>query len=137
MSESTMRYDPENDIFFHKHEDGSWSAYFCERHESLEEDEVRPYRGSFEPVGVAHPMTSHIQPLAAEARPVRSRGHRVKHDSRMLDRPPRRVGAVNVPYSPRSSSRWSHSFRAMFVPVDVIFQEIHVDTSWGGNIASK
>jgi len=29
-------------------------------------------------------MTSHIQPLAAEARPVRSRGHRVKHDSRML-----------------------------------------------------
>ena len=26
MSESTMRYDPENDIFFHKHEDGSWSA---------------------------------------------------------------------------------------------------------------
>jgi len=25
----------------------------------------------------------------------------------------------------------------MFVPVDVIFQEIHVDTSWGGNIASK
>ena len=21
MSESTMRYDPENDIFFHKHED--------------------------------------------------------------------------------------------------------------------
>ena len=68
-------------------------------------------------------MTSHIQPLAAEARPVRSRGHRVKHDSRMLDRPPRRVGAVNVPYSPRSSSRWSHSLRAMFVPVDVIFQE--------------
>jgi len=60
MSESTMRYDPENDIFFHKHEDGR-SAYFCERHESLEEDEVRPYRGSFEPVGVAHPMTSHIQ----------------------------------------------------------------------------
>ena len=63
MSESTMRYDPENDIFFHKHEDGSWSAYFCERHESLEEDEVRPYRGSFEPVGVgpsndlAHPTT--------------------------------------------------------------------------------
>jgi hypothetical protein len=26
-----------------------------------------------------------------------------------------------------------HSLRAMFVPVDVIFQEIHVDTSWGGN----
>ncbi|MDQ1718183.1 MAG: hypothetical protein QOC76_4272 [Mycobacterium sp.] len=25
----------------------------------------------------------------------------------------------------------------MFVPVDVIFQEIHVDTSWGGNIPSK
>jgi len=25
----------------------------------------------------------------------------------------------------------------MFVPVDVIFQEIHVDTSWGGNIVSK
>jgi hypothetical protein len=37
---------------------------------------VRPYRGSFEPVGVAHPMTSHIEPLAAQARPVRSRGSR-------------------------------------------------------------
>ena len=57
---------------------------------------VRPYRGSFEPIGVAHPVTSHIEPLAAQARPVRSRGHRVKHDSRMLDRPPRPVGAVNV-----------------------------------------
>jgi hypothetical protein len=32
----------------------------------------------------------------AEAGTVRSRGHRVKHDSRMLDRPPRPVGAVNV-----------------------------------------
>jgi hypothetical protein len=41
-------------------------------------------------------MTCHIEPLAAQARPVRSRGHRVKHDSRMLDRPPRPVGAVNV-----------------------------------------
>jgi hypothetical protein len=82
-----MRYDPENDIFFHKHEDGSWSAYFCERHESLEEDEVRPYRGSFEPIGMAHPMTSHIEPLAAEARPVRNRVHGVKHDSRMLSDP--------------------------------------------------
>jgi hypothetical protein len=49
---------------------------------------VRPYRGSFEPVGVAHPVTLHIEPLAAHARPVRNRGHRVKHDSRMLDRPP-------------------------------------------------
>src|SRR6476660_5872354 len=39
---------------------------------------------------LAHPTT------AAQARPVRSRGHRVKHDSRMLDRPPRRVGAVSV-----------------------------------------
>ena len=65
--ESTMRYDPENDIFFHKHEDESSSAYFCERHESLEEDEVRPYRGSFEPVGVAHSVTSHIEPRAADA----------------------------------------------------------------------
>jgi len=58
---------------------------------------VRPYRGSFEPVGVAHEVTSHIEPLAPEARPVCSRGHRVKHDSRMLDRPQRPVGAVNVP----------------------------------------
>jgi hypothetical protein len=55
---------------------------------------VRPYRGSFKPVGMAHPVTSHIEPLAAQARPVRSRGHRV--DSRMLDRPPRPVGAVTV-----------------------------------------
>ena len=47
MSESTMRYDPENGIFFHKHEDGSWSAYFCERHESLEEDEVPANAGRF------------------------------------------------------------------------------------------
>ena len=58
---------------------------------------VRPYRGSFEPVGVAHEVTSHIEPLAPEAGPVCSRGHRVKHDSRMLDRPQRPVGAVNVP----------------------------------------
>src|ERR1700736_1949749 len=57
---------------------------------------VRPYRGSVEPVGVAHPVTLHIEPLAAQARPVRSRGHRVKHDSRMLDRPPPPVGAVNA-----------------------------------------
>jgi len=57
---------------------------------------VRPYRGSFEPIGVAHPVTSLIEPLAAEARPVRSRGHRVKHDSRMLGWPQRPVGAVNV-----------------------------------------
>jgi hypothetical protein len=42
---------------------------------------VRPCRGSFEPVGVAHPVTSHIEPVAAEARPVRSRGPRVKHDA--------------------------------------------------------
>ena len=32
-----------------------------------------------------------VGPLAAEARPVRNRGHRVKHDSRMLDRPQRPV----------------------------------------------
>jgi hypothetical protein len=57
---------------------------------------VRPYRGSFEPVGVVHGVTLDIEPLAAQARPVCSRGHRVKHDSRMLDRPPRPVGAVNV-----------------------------------------
>ena len=44
---------------------------------------VRPYRGSFEPVGVAHPVTSHIEPLAAQARPGRSGGHRVKHDTRV------------------------------------------------------
>ena len=36
---------------------------------------------------MAHGMTDHIEPLAAQARPVRSRGHRVKHDSRILDRP--------------------------------------------------
>jgi hypothetical protein len=48
---------------------------------------VRPYKGSFEPVGVAHGMTYHIEPLAAQARPVGTRGHRVKHDSRILDRP--------------------------------------------------
>jgi hypothetical protein len=41
-------------------------------------------------------VTSHIEPLAAEARPVRSSGHRVKHDSRMLGRPQRPAGAVNV-----------------------------------------
>jgi hypothetical protein len=54
---------------------------------------VRPYRGSFEPVGVVHEVTSHIKPLAAQARPVRTRQHRIKHDTRMLDRPPRPVGA--------------------------------------------
>jgi hypothetical protein len=57
---------------------------------------VRPYSGSLKPVGVAHGVTPRIEPLAAEASPVRSRGHRVKHDSRMLDRPQRPVGAVNV-----------------------------------------
>ena len=57
---------------------------------------VRPYRGSFEPVGVAHPVTSHIEPLAAQARPVRTREHRIKHDTRMLDRPQRPVGDMNV-----------------------------------------
>src|SRR6188472_1647718 len=35
------------------------------------------------------------QPLAAEARPVRNRGHRIKHDTRMLERPPGPVGAVD------------------------------------------
>ena len=57
---------------------------------------VRPYRRSFEPVGVAHPVTPHIEPLAAQACPVRSGGHRVKHDSRMLGWPERPVGAMNV-----------------------------------------
>ena len=38
----------------------------------------------------------HIEPLAAQARPVRSRGHRVKHDTRMPDRPQHPAGAVNV-----------------------------------------
>jgi hypothetical protein len=45
---------------------------------------------------VVHGVTLRIEPLAAQARPVRSRGHRIKHDSRMLDRPQRPVGAVNV-----------------------------------------
>jgi hypothetical protein len=57
---------------------------------------VRPYRGSFEPVGVAHPVTSHIKPLAAQARPVRTRQHRIRHDTWMLGWPQRPVGAVNV-----------------------------------------
>jgi hypothetical protein len=57
---------------------------------------VRPYRGSFELVGVPLPVTSHIEPLAAEARPVRTREHRIKHDTRMLGWPPRPVGAMNV-----------------------------------------
>ena len=42
---------------------------------------------------LAHPVTSHIEPLAAQARPVRTREHRIKHDTRMLDRPQRPVGA--------------------------------------------
>jgi hypothetical protein len=41
-------------------------------------------------------MTLHIEPLAAQARPVRSRGHRVKHDTRMLEWPQRPIGAMNV-----------------------------------------
>jgi hypothetical protein len=45
---------------------------------------------------LAHPVTSHIEPLAAQARPVRTREHRIKHDTRMLDRPQRPVGAMNV-----------------------------------------
>src|SRR6476646_2887921 len=57
---------------------------------------VRPYRGSFEPVGVAHPVTSHIKPLTAQARPVRTRQHRIRHDTWMLGWPQRPVGAVNV-----------------------------------------
>jgi hypothetical protein len=57
---------------------------------------VRPDRGAFEPVRVAHPVTSHIEPRTPEARPVRTREHRIKHNTRMLDRPPRPVGAVNV-----------------------------------------
>jgi uncharacterized cupin superfamily protein len=57
---------------------------------------VRPYRGSFEPVGVAHPVTSHIKPLAAKARAVRTRQHRIKHDTRMLGWPQRPAGSVAV-----------------------------------------
>jgi hypothetical protein len=57
---------------------------------------VRPNRGSFQPVGMANPVTSHIEPLAAQARPLRSRGHRVKRDSGVLERPPVPVGAVHV-----------------------------------------
>jgi hypothetical protein len=57
---------------------------------------VRPYRGSFEPVGVAHPVASQIESLAAQARTVRSRGHRVKHDSRMLDRPGDRSAELRI-----------------------------------------
>jgi hypothetical protein len=41
-------------------------------------------------------MTHHIEPLAAQAPPVRTGQHRIKHDSRMLDRPQLPVGAVNV-----------------------------------------
>ena len=57
---------------------------------------VRPYRRSVEPVGVTHPVTPHIEPLAAEARPAGDRRHGVKHDSRMLGWPQRPVGAMNV-----------------------------------------
>ena len=63
---------------------------------------VRPYRGSFEPIGMAHPMTSHIEPLAAQARPVCSRGHRVKHDSRMLG--PATAPGLSVRYGPQGLS---------------------------------
>ena len=57
---------------------------------------TRPHRGSFEPVGVAHGVASHIKALAAQAGPVRDERHRVEDDTRMLDRPPRPVGAVHV-----------------------------------------
>ena len=40
-------------------------------------------------------MTSHIKPLAAQARPVRTE-HRIRHDTWMLGWPQRPVGAVNV-----------------------------------------
>ena len=45
--------------------------------------------------------------LAAQARPVCSRGHRVKHDSRMLDRPQRPVyrSGTALKVIPRPSSR--------------------------------
>ena len=66
---------------------------------------------------------------------ARSAGHRFKHDSRMLDRPLRPVGTVNVFIL--AAQLFALSLLAMFVPVDVIFREIHGDTSWGGNIASK
>jgi hypothetical protein len=68
---------------------------------------------------------------------ARSAGHRFKHDSRMLDWPLRPVGTVNVFILAAQLFALIHSLLAMFVPVDVIFQEIHGDTSWGGNIASK
>src|SRR5258705_4712516 len=42
---------------------------------------VWPYGSSFEPVGVAHGMTYHIAPLGTAARPVRTRQHRIKHDT--------------------------------------------------------
>jgi hypothetical protein len=45
---------------------------------------------------VAHPVTSHIEPLAAQARPLRTREHRIKHDTRTLDLPQRPVGAMNI-----------------------------------------
>ena len=73
---------------------------------------VRPYRGSFDPVGVAHKMTLHIEPLAAQARPVR-----------MLDRPSRPVGAVHVLILVGAGRRE--------------LPAIQGDTSWGGNSASK
>jgi hypothetical protein len=57
---------------------------------------VRPYSGSLKPVGVVHEVTSHIEPVAAQARPVRSREHRIKHDTRMLGWPQRPIGAMNV-----------------------------------------
>ncbi len=56
---------------------------------------MRPYRGSFEPVGVVHGVTSHIEPVAAEASPVRDGRHRIEDDSRMLGRPHRRITAMD------------------------------------------
>ena len=98
---------------------------------------VRPYRRSVEPVGVTHPVTPHIEPLAAQARAVRTREHRIKHDTRMLDRPPRPVGAVDVlvlgaqlfALIPKPSCDVRAGRRHL--------PGIHVDISWGGNIASK
>ena len=99
---------------------------------------VRPYRGSFEPVGVAHPVTSrpsnHWQPrhapcaiegTASRTTPGCWAGH----------------SAGSVPwtasYPQRISSRWFHSLRAMFTPLVLIFQAIQGRTRWGGNIALK
>jgi transposase, IS5 family len=80
---------------------------------------------------------SHIEPLAAQARPVRTRRHHIKDDARMLDRPQRPVGTVDalilaaqlfalIPQPPGNAHAGRRHLRG-----------VHVDTSWRGNIASK